>query len=280
MLILLTYTYLMLTGLTRFLPCVDSSSKRLRIDGEERRDSGERRERHGEGSSRSRDGGQNRYEEHRSRSRDHSDRSRHGDERSHSRDHGDRSRHVEERSHSRDVVVKIERDRHCSDGGNGRGRGQNGGASGDLGGNGNGRGRGYEARGRGGFGDRERGRNGNRGSGGDRGSFVEGRGRGRGRGRGERPDRTEVHDLVPSRSADLTSKRGTTGQPVNLLANFFVLDKRPNWCIYHYRVDFVPEETLTPFKKSLVRAHEHTLGAYMFDGSSMYTAHQLDPHVC
>ncbi len=64
-------------------------------------------------------------------------------------------------------------------------------------------------------------------------------------------------------------------RPIKLQGNFFRVDHRPDWCIYHYRVDFVPEEAETRAKKKLLKVHAPNLGAYIFDGSSLYVAHKL-----
>ncbi|XP_035708527.1 piwi-like protein Siwi isoform X2 [Folsomia candida] len=127
------------------------------------------------------------------------------------------------------------------------------------------------------------------------GSEDGGRGGGRGRGGGtrggrgrarqtyeeRRRERLEQHDLVISRGVDKygekMKKMGGTGRPANLLANYFVLEKRTDWAIYHYRVDFLPEERETRIKKKLLRIHQDTLGAYIFDGSSLYLSHRLNP---
>lgn len=129
------------------------------------------------------------------------------------------------------------------------------------------------------------------------GSEDGGRGGGRGRGGGtrggrgrarqtyeeRRRERLEQHDLVISRGVDKygekMKKMGGTGRPANLLANYFVLEKRTDWAIYHYRVDFLPEERETRIKKKLLRIHQDTLGAYIFDGSSLYLSHRLNPDV-
>lgn len=111
-------------------------------------------------------------------------------------------------------------------------------------------------------------------------------GRGRGRPRmtyeERRRERLEQHDLVISRAVvngEKQKKMGATGRPANLLANYFVLEKRTDWAIFHYRVDFIPEEKETRHKKKLLRAHQNTLGAYIFDGSSLYLSHRLSPDV-
>lgn len=152
------------------------------------------------------------------------------------------------------------------------------------------RGRGYVGRGRG-FCGSDRGRGaGVRGRGGFEGGRGEGRGRGgRGRGRGARGGRREIdaeYDMVISRptvDGAMMSKQAVPDekcfQPTRLRANFFQVECQTNWCIYHYRVDFSPDETDTRIKKKLLKAHGDTIGAYIFDGSSLYVSHRLTPDV-
>ncbi|XP_035708343.1 piwi-like protein Siwi [Folsomia candida] len=132
------------------------------------------------------------------------------------------------------------------------------------------------------------GEDGGAGGGDDRGGGRGGRGVRSGRGGRTRQtpeqrklERIEQHDLVISRGidqhGDKLKKQGSTGRQVNLLANYFVLQKRTDWAIYHYHVDFLPEERNTRVKKTLLRAHQTVLGAYIFDGSSLYLSHRLSP---
>ncbi|CAL8115744.1 unnamed protein product [Orchesella dallaii] len=120
-----------------------------------------------------------------------------------------------------------------------------------------------------------------RGGGGDRGGRGGGRGRGEGRG-ARRRQFDEDFDMVVSRAAAterVMSKQAVLGnsEPVHLQSNFFKVDRKPDWCMFHYRVDFKPDETDTRLKKKLMRPHAQSLGANIFDGSSLYTANRLHP---
>lgn len=57
--------------------------------------------------------------------------------------------------------------------------------------------------------------------------------------------------------------------------NHFRVPTVPDWCLYKYRVDFEPEETRTFIKKGLLRLHKEIVGAYIFDGTILYTTHRL-----
>lgn len=110
-----------------------------------------------------------------------------------------------------------------------------------------------------------------------------GRGRPRQTLEDRRRERLDRHDLVVSREVDKygekMTKIGRTGKSTNFLANYFVLEKRTDWAIYHYRVDFLPAEKETRIKKKLFREHEGFFGAYIFDGSSLYLSYRLSPDV-
>ncbi|XP_076292717.1 aubergine isoform X2 [Lasioglossum baleicum] len=94
---------------------------------------------------------------------------------------------------------------------------------------------------------------------------------GRGALRGGRVITAEIHTRPPS----LVTKKGTTGQAVNLQANYFKLLATTDWCLYQYRVDFAPEEDRTIVRKGLLRLHKETVGAYVFDGTVLYTSRRL-----
>lgn len=53
---------------------------------------------------------------------------------------------------------------------------------------------------------------------------------------------------------------GTTGTPIDLLANYFLVQKTPQWCLYQYHVDVSPQEDSTGVRKALLRVHAKTLG--------------------
>ena len=62
-------------------------------------------------------------------------------------------------------------------------------------------------------------------------------------------------------------------------ANYFALETHTDWCLYHYHVDFFPEEDRTAVRKGLVRVHKDKIGGYIFDGSALFTSAPLTPDV-
>ncbi|XP_014210002.1 piwi-like protein Siwi isoform X2 [Copidosoma floridanum] len=81
-------------------------------------------------------------------------------------------------------------------------------------------------------------------------------------------------DIV-TRPRHLVTKQGAHGQPVLLKANYFKLLSTPDWCLQKYRVDIEPEEDRNVIRKGLLRAHRQTLGAYIFDGTLLYSTRML-----
>lgn len=111
------------------------------------------------------------------------------------------------------------------------------------------------------------------GGGGDAGAAVVGRGSRRGGGR----ILPEQLSILRTRPEAITSKKGNTGTPLDLTANYFTVETTPNWSLYQYHVDFSPEEDNTGVRKGLLRIHAKTLGGYIFDGSVLYTVQRLNP---
>lgn len=67
---------------------------------------------------------------------------------------------------------------------------------------------------------------------------------------------------------------------MQFLSNYFTLDKRTDWGIFHYRVDFAPADIETREKKQLFRNHKDKFGGnYIFDGSSLYVSNRISPDV-
>lgn len=68
---------------------------------------------------------------------------------------------------------------------------------------------------------------------------------------------------------------GKTGTTVHLQANYFQLMTQTEWKLYQYQVDFSLEEERTGVRKGLLRQQAGTLGAYIFDGSTLFTVRVL-----
>ncbi|XP_059471970.1 piwi-like protein Siwi [Neocloeon triangulifer] len=80
--------------------------------------------------------------------------------------------------------------------------------------------------------------------------------------------------VLRTRPEAITSKKGSTGQPINLMANYFKLCKVTNCTLYQYHVDFTPEEDRPKVRKALLRKHAEELGGHLFDGMILYSARQ------
>ncbi|OAD55711.1 Protein piwi, partial [Eufriesea mexicana] len=91
-------------------------------------------------------------------------------------------------------------------------------------------------------------------------------------GRGAMRGKRVVLPEIQTKPANLVTKKGSTGHKVMLQANYFKLLTTTDWCLYQYRVDFAPEEDRTIVRKGLLRLHKKTLGAYVFDGTVLYTS--------
>ncbi|XP_065199972.1 piwi-like protein Siwi [Planococcus citri] len=75
-----------------------------------------------------------------------------------------------------------------------------------------------------------------------------------------------------------SSKKGVSGQKTKFQANFFQLMKTPQWNLNKYHVDFNPVEDRTSMRKILMREHRESLGMYLFDGSTIFSSHNLCPN--
>ncbi|XP_068632882.1 piwi-like protein Siwi [Battus philenor] len=100
---------------------------------------------------------------------------------------------------------------------------------------------------------------------------------GRGSRRGGGRTLPETAAILKTRPSNVTSKRGSYGHPLDLLANYFVVETTPQWRLYQYHVDISPEEDNTGVRKALLKIHSKTLGGYLFDGTVLYTIKRLHP---
>ncbi|KAH8412373.1 hypothetical protein KR009_001599 [Drosophila setifemur] len=88
--------------------------------------------------------------------------------------------------------------------------------------------------------------------------------------RGSVRGRRLITEVVHSRPQGLATKNGVTGSNILVQANYFKVLTRPNWTIYQYRVDFVPEVDNTRLRRGYLSEHENLLGGYIFDGTSLF----------
>ena len=91
-----------------------------------------------------------------------------------------------------------------------------------------------------------------------------------------RRKRLESYDSVESRPKGQV-KTGVTGDQLQLCANYTRIQKRGEWALYHYHVDFQPPLERTSDKKAVVRPFggQGRLGAFIFDGQSLWTATKI-----
>lgn len=82
-------------------------------------------------------------------------------------------------------------------------------------------------------------------------------------------------DIFVTKPSHIENKKGNSGHRIELQTNYFKLPKLTDWAIHQYRVDFAPEEDRTAVRKGLLKLHQKSIGAYIFDGTVMYTSRRL-----
>jgi aubergine len=97
--------------------------------------------------------------------------------------------------------------------------------------------------------------------------------------RGAMRGRRVVHDIVRTRPENRNTKVGSMGTVTMLKANYFRLNKSPQWHIYQYRVDFAPEVEQMIVRKGLIGVHKQQLGGYLFDGTMVFLTKRLNNEV-
>ncbi|XP_064105944.1 piwi-like protein Siwi [Macrobrachium nipponense] len=92
--------------------------------------------------------------------------------------------------------------------------------------------------------------------------------------------RRDISSIVCTRPETLYDKKGTQGTAVKLLTNYFILNKKHDWKLCLYHVEFCPEEDRTHMKKRLMRQHKEVVGnEYIFDGMQLYLPFKLGKEV-
>ncbi|XP_077497906.1 piwi-like protein 1 [Amblyomma americanum] len=75
--------------------------------------------------------------------------------------------------------------------------------------------------------------------------------------------------VVEARPAHIDNKRGTSGSPINVVANYFRLISMPQFCIHQYHVEFTPTVESSRMRRALLVDHMHMFNkCLVFDGMS------------
>lgn len=86
-----------------------------------------------------------------------------------------------------------------------------------------------------------------------------------------------METIVCSRPENLNSKKGTLGQPIQLIANYFRVKRKPSWNLYTYHVEFRPEQESIGLKRRLIREQRERFNGYLFDGTRIFTTTKVTP---
>ncbi|XP_022160802.1 piwi-like protein Siwi isoform X2 [Myzus persicae] len=81
----------------------------------------------------------------------------------------------------------------------------------------------------------------------------------------------------PESSKSSVGKQGAGGQPINLISNYFPITTYTDWSLYQYRVDFNPVQDRINIQRGLLSAHKDVLGAYIFDGTMLFSGQKYKP---
>jgi len=72
---------------------------------------------------------------------------------------------------------------------------------------------------------------------------------------------------------------GEGGQNIELISNYFPITTYTDWSLYQYRVDFNPVQDRINIQRGLLSTHKKLLGAYIFDGSMLFSSKKYKPDV-
>ena len=95
--------------------------------------------------------------------------------------------------------------------------------------------------------------------------------------RSQRRAGPEADDQMSTKPQHVDDKRGTSGNPVNLMTNHIALSSRTGHAIYQYYVDFNPPVDGRSLRRFLLKVHRESLlgNVFSFDGMVLYLPHKL-----
>ncbi|XP_016658527.1 piwi-like protein Siwi isoform X1 [Acyrthosiphon pisum] len=101
---------------------------------------------------------------------------------------------------------------------------------------------------------------------------------GRGAVRGRQPIENIYYRIErPESSKSSDGKLGNGGQDIQLTSNYFPITTYTDWSLYQYRVDFNPVQDKINIQRGLLSAHKELLGAYIFDGTMLFSSKKYKP---
>ncbi|CAF0742824.1 unnamed protein product [Didymodactylos carnosus] len=90
-------------------------------------------------------------------------------------------------------------------------------------------------------------------------------------GRGREYTYAQVHG-PHTRPEHIIDKRGTGGDPIELVANYIKILSRPEWELFQYHIDFRPDIVeQRKMRREIVNQHQGVLKDVAFDGTTMYS---------
>ncbi|XP_026813338.1 piwi-like protein Siwi isoform X2 [Rhopalosiphum maidis] len=101
---------------------------------------------------------------------------------------------------------------------------------------------------------------------------------GRGAVRGRQSIENTYFRLVKPESS-ISGKQGFTGQPIELISNYFPIKTYTDWSLYQYRVDFNPPQDRINIQRGLLSVHKEFLGTYIFDGTMLFSRKKYEPNI-
>ncbi|XP_078682107.1 piwi-like protein 1 [Branchiostoma floridae x Branchiostoma belcheri] len=80
-----------------------------------------------------------------------------------------------------------------------------------------------------------------------------------------------------TRPEHMANKRGTTGNPVSMITNFFRVKPQPDWVLFQYHMEFSPEVDHRKARIAMVCSQEDLLGrTKIFDGMILFLPRRLE----
>ncbi|CAF3792734.1 unnamed protein product [Rotaria magnacalcarata] len=88
---------------------------------------------------------------------------------------------------------------------------------------------------------------------------------------GRSSSRSVPYSSMSEAQPQATDKRGTAGDPVNIIANYIKILTKPQWELYQYHIEFIPNVENKRFRREIISQHRSNLKDVAFDGTTIYT---------
>ncbi|CAF1161007.1 unnamed protein product [Adineta ricciae] len=92
---------------------------------------------------------------------------------------------------------------------------------------------------------------------------------------GRSSSRSMPYSTVSENRSQIGEKRGESGDPINIIANYIKVLTKPEWELFQYHIEFTPDIENRRFRREIISQHRTLFKDVAFDGTTIYSFDDL-----